>query len=167
MSGRLGSYPFQALFESALQEYEKQTGIPLANHPLAEKLQNCQSVDSVTTVLQEQTRAFSEFQGSDRIMKSLKSVVSVLSKVSAIAALGLDIAMVCPWIQIGYLPTYVFDAYPTVVLTCGCDTYRPRCLARCMYLFRLYMHIFVTFKYPRHSRASVQTLMLLWICSSP
>lgn len=97
MSDRSGSSPFQAIFESALRDYEKQTGITLAHHPLAEQLQNCQSVESVTTLLQGQARAFSKFKGSDKIMKSLKSVVSV------IAALGQDINMVCPWLLIGIL----------------------------------------------------------------
>jgi hypothetical protein len=87
---------FQALFESALQDYEKQTGIPLANHPLAEQLQNCQSVESVAALLQEQIRAFSRFRGSDKIFKSLTSVVSALSKVSATATLGQAIGLVCP-----------------------------------------------------------------------
>ena len=106
MSDQPGSYPFQVLFESALKDYENKTGIPLANHPLAEQLQNCQSVESVTAVLHEQARAFSKFRGSDKIMKSLNSVVSVLSTISATAALGLDIAMVCSWIPIGYYTTH-------------------------------------------------------------
>src|ERR1700679_2944362 len=80
MSDQLASSRFEALFEEALREYEKQTGIPLAKHPLAEQFQNCQSVDSVTTLLQEQTRAFSDFRGTDKIMKFLKSVVSALSR---------------------------------------------------------------------------------------
>jgi hypothetical protein len=94
MSDHSGPFPFYALFESALQGYEKQTGIPLANHPLAEQLQNCQSVESVTSLLQEQARALSGFRGSDKITKSLKGVVSTLSKVSATATLA--IGMVCP-----------------------------------------------------------------------
>ena len=100
MSDQPGSYPFQALFEAALQDYEKQTGIPLANHPLAEKLQNCQSVESVTTFLQDQALAFSEFRGSDKIMNSLKSVVSALSRVSVAASLGHSIGMVCSRLSI-------------------------------------------------------------------
>jgi hypothetical protein len=87
---------FQVLFESALQDYERQTGIALANHPLAEQLQTCQSAESVTALLQEQAQAFSEFRESDKIMGSLKNVVSVLLKVSAIAALGQDFGTVCP-----------------------------------------------------------------------
>jgi len=82
------------LFEAALQRYEEQTKMPLAKHPLAEQLQNCDSVDSVIAVLQDQARAFSEFRGSDRIMKSLKSIVSALSMLSAAANFGHSIGMV-------------------------------------------------------------------------
>ena len=98
MSDQLGLSRSEVLFESALQDYEKQTGIPLSKHPLAEQLQNCQSVESITILLQEQARAFNDFRGGDRIMKLLKSVVSTLSRVSAVAALGHDIGMVCPWL---------------------------------------------------------------------
>jgi hypothetical protein len=96
MSDQPGSFPFQSLFESALQDYENQTGIPLANHPLAEQLQNCQSVDSVTTLLQEQARTFIKIRESDKITKSLKGIVLALSRVSATATLGQAIGMVCP-----------------------------------------------------------------------
>ena len=99
MSDQSELSPFHSLFESSLHDYENQTGIPLAlalaNHPLAEQLQKCQSLESVTTLLQEQARAFSEFRESDKIMKSLTSLVSALSRVSATATLGHDIGMVC------------------------------------------------------------------------
>ena len=96
MSDQSGSSPFQAVFESALQDYEKQTGISLANHPLAGQLQNCQSVESVTTLLQEEAQSFSKFRESDKIFKSLKGVVSALSGVSAITAFGQAFSTVCP-----------------------------------------------------------------------
>lgn len=76
------------LFKSALQGYERQTGLTLAKHPLAEQLQTCQSVESVTTLLQEQARAFNEFRGSDKIFKSIERAVLALSRVSATAFLG-------------------------------------------------------------------------------
>jgi hypothetical protein len=68
-----------------MQDYEKKTGIVLAKHPLAEKLQNCNSVESVTAVFQEQTQAFSDFRGGDKVLKPLKTIVSVLHKLSAAA----------------------------------------------------------------------------------
>jgi hypothetical protein len=72
---------FQMLFDSfaaSLQEYEKQTGIALLRHPLAVQLRDSDSAESITTVLQEQVPACSEFGGTDRITKSLSSIVSVL-----------------------------------------------------------------------------------------
>jgi hypothetical protein len=85
---------WQVLFDAALQHYETQTGIALANHPLAEQLQNCHSVESITAVLREQTQAFSEFRGRDKILKPLKNVISVLHALSATADLGQAIGLV-------------------------------------------------------------------------
>jgi len=70
---------FQALFEPALQAYEKTTGVSLAQHPLAIILQSCDSVEAITSVLQHQAREFEDLQGSDKIMKSLKRTVSISS----------------------------------------------------------------------------------------
>ena len=97
-----GPSQLEALFETALHDYEKQTGIPLDKHPLAEQLQNCRSVDSITALLQEQTRAFKDFRDDNKVMKSLKSFVSALSRVSAVAAAGHNIGVVRPLFLIGY-----------------------------------------------------------------
>ncbi|KAH9983483.1 hypothetical protein BJV74DRAFT_618971 [Russula compacta] len=88
MGDQSGSSRFQDLFESALQHYEHQTGISLPDHPLAQQLQTCNSVESIIALLQQQANAFSEFRGSDRILKSLKNLVSVLCKLSATAHPG-------------------------------------------------------------------------------
>jgi hypothetical protein len=96
MSDQSGSSNLRVLFEAALLDYEKQTDIALAKHPLAEQLQNCDSVESVTAVLCEQTQAFSEFRGKDKVMKSLKSAVSVLCKVFSAADSGHGIGLVRP-----------------------------------------------------------------------
>jgi hypothetical protein len=70
------------LFVASLQEYEKQTGMALSEHPLAMQLQYSHSAESVTAILQQQVPACSEFGGSDRIAKSLSSVVSILYTLS-------------------------------------------------------------------------------------
>lgn len=80
-------------FESALQAYEKKAGVALAEHPLAVKLQSCDSVESITALLQGQAQAFSESRGSDRVMKSIKNTVSSLAKLSATACLAIDIGL--------------------------------------------------------------------------
>ena len=94
MSEQSGPSRLQVLFDAALQDYEKQTGIVLAKHPLAEQLQDCDSVESVTAIFHEQTHAFSEFRGRDKVMKLLKNTVSVLHKLSASADLGQAIGLV-------------------------------------------------------------------------
>ena len=76
------------LFELALQDYEIQTQVSLPNHPLAQKLENSHSAESITILLQDQARSFSEFRGRDRIMKSIRSTVSFLCRLEATAALG-------------------------------------------------------------------------------
>jgi hypothetical protein len=83
MGDQSGPSHFQELFEAAFRDYEKQTGKTLTNHPLAEKLQSCDSVESVTAVLREQTEISSEIQGKDKVLKPLKNVLSVLHKLSA------------------------------------------------------------------------------------
>jgi len=79
---------FQALFELALQAYEKQAGVCLAQHPLAIKLQNCNSTETITGLFQDQAQAFMDLQRSDKIMKSIKASVSILSKLSSAASLA-------------------------------------------------------------------------------
>ena len=60
MSDQQGPSHFQVLFEAAFRDYEKQTGKSLARHPLAEKLQSSDSIESVIAVLREQTEASGE-----------------------------------------------------------------------------------------------------------
>jgi len=94
MGDQSGSAYFQTLFDSALQAYEKDTGVPLAEHPLAAQLQGCHSVESITTLLQHQTKHFSDFRGKNRIMKLIKSTVPILSTISANPAIGGSIGLV-------------------------------------------------------------------------
>jgi len=110
MDNQSQSSRFRALFNTALQDYQSQTCTTLSSHPLAEKLQDCNSAESVNAVLQEQARAFSDFRGGDgRIMKSLKTVVSVLYALSENSAIAEAIGLVrrkasnrCPKFLIHY-----------------------------------------------------------------
>jgi fungal STAND N-terminal Goodbye domain len=79
----LSSSMLQPLFDTALRDYEKQTGMKLIEHPLARQLENCNSVESIIALLQEQARAFTEFRREDdKVMKPLKRVVHVLHAIS-------------------------------------------------------------------------------------
>ena len=90
MAQQSESARFQALFEPALQAYEEMTGVSLAQHPLAIKVQSCDTVEAITGLLQDQAQSFSHFQGIDKIMKSIEMTVSALSKVSSTASLSND-----------------------------------------------------------------------------
>jgi predicted nucleic acid-binding Zn ribbon protein len=92
---------FQVLFNTALQEYENQTGTNLVDHPFAKQLEECDSVDSVVIILQEQSQSFREFRGDGRLMKSLVCSVDVLYTMSTNTALGEGIGLVRPKALIG------------------------------------------------------------------
>jgi hypothetical protein len=87
MTDQSGPARFQDLFESALQAYGQKTGFALAQHPLAIELQNCQSIDDITSLLQGRVQAFSNFRESDRMMRAIRGTVSVLTPLSQAVSL--------------------------------------------------------------------------------
>jgi hypothetical protein len=92
MNVQSGAARFVVLFEPALQAYEKNTGITLAEHPLARQLRSCHSIESITSVLLGEAKTYDEFGGSDRVNKSIKNTVLILS--TLFAAASLDEAMI-------------------------------------------------------------------------
>jgi hypothetical protein len=84
------------LFEAALEDYKQQTGIELVQHPLAERLQDGNSVESVTAILREQAQDFKEFREKDKVLKPLKKVLTILHRLSSVANFARDIGLVCP-----------------------------------------------------------------------
>jgi hypothetical protein len=123
MSYRSESSRFRTLFESAFQDYEIQTGIAIATHPLTEQLENCHSAESIITALQDLARTLGDFRGRDGIMKSIKSTVSRLCILSSSVtgdATGLVRRKVL---------TEAFhfsDAPSTAILTYKSNNFRPR-----------------------------------------
>jgi hypothetical protein len=94
------SSPFESLLNTALQDYAKRTGKKLENHPFTKKLRNCDSVDSITSVLQEykeHAKAFRKFQGDHgKIMRPVNGAVNVLFTLSSSSVLGEAVALVRP-----------------------------------------------------------------------
>jgi hypothetical protein len=82
---------FQILFNAALQDYQNQTGNSLIDHPLVKQLESCDSVDSITAILQEKAQIFCNFRGDDgKLMKSMKYSVNFLYTLSvSTASIGL------------------------------------------------------------------------------
>jgi hypothetical protein len=82
---------FASPFQTAVKEYEIQTGIKLVEHPLAKKLENCDSVLSVTRVLQDRLQAFRRSNG--KVINSLKRIVHILRAQSTCAFLNESIGL--------------------------------------------------------------------------
>jgi fungal STAND N-terminal Goodbye domain len=95
MSDQSGSSHLRVLFEAALKDYKQQTGIELAEHPLAERLQCYNSVESITSILCEQAQDFKEFREKDKVLKPLKKVLTVLHRLSSAANFTQDVGLVC------------------------------------------------------------------------
>ncbi|KAI9432657.1 hypothetical protein H4582DRAFT_2061495 [Lactarius indigo] len=73
-----------AALSQALSRYKKKTGKQLLGHPLATRLQQCDSVDAILAILQDQAEAFQQFRAGDRrLMKWISPVVDVLYTFSA------------------------------------------------------------------------------------
>jgi len=75
---------FQSILDAAFDSYAKQTGVELAKHPSAYKLQNCHSPDDVLRLLLEKETAFQDYRDKHRkLTDSLRPVVQVVHKFSA------------------------------------------------------------------------------------
>lgn len=119
MSQPIPMTSFQDLFNAALQDYEIQTGTVLFDHPFAKQLEECNSVDAITVILQEQAQIFRKFRGDDgKIMKSLKSSVNVLYTLSNSTVLGQGVSLVCLNYLSGFLSP---NLYYTAISACECN----------------------------------------------
>jgi hypothetical protein len=89
------SSTFRVLFDAALQDYKDKTGNTLTGHSIAKQLEACESVNSITAILQEQARSFSEFRENDgKLVKALNYSVDVLCAPSISSALDEAIGLV-------------------------------------------------------------------------
>jgi hypothetical protein len=94
MSDQSGPTILRARFESALKAYQTTTGVTLAEHPLAVEMQGCHSAESIATLLKHEARAFTDLQGSDRVISSIKRTSSIFSTLSVNTILGEAIGLV-------------------------------------------------------------------------
>ena len=86
---------FQAIFQAALISYQKQTKKDLLTHPLASKLQSCESTAVIVTILQDRVREFEESsKGDERLTKWLGPTVNVLNAFSATVSGGVSLVSV-------------------------------------------------------------------------
>jgi fungal STAND N-terminal Goodbye domain len=67
------------LISKALSDYATQTGIDLTTNPFADELQNCDSVDAISQLLQDRAQAFKTYRDEHRkLINCLSPVVQFL-----------------------------------------------------------------------------------------
>jgi hypothetical protein len=70
---------FQSIFNAALEAYEKKTKCKLLTHPLASRLQSCDSPTAILSVLQDLIQQFDRRRnGDERLSDWLNPTVNVL-----------------------------------------------------------------------------------------
>jgi hypothetical protein len=82
---------FQAIFQAALDSYQKQTKKDLLAHPLASQLQSCESTAAILAILQAQVQQFDKSRGDERLTKWLGPTVNVLCAFSATISGGVSL----------------------------------------------------------------------------
>ena len=83
---------FQALFQTALKSYKKQTKEDLLAHPLVSQLHSCDSTAAIVAILQDQVQVLGKSRsGDDRLTKWLNPTVNVLSAFSATVSGGVSL----------------------------------------------------------------------------
>ena len=93
-SSSSSSSNFQLIINNALNTYSKRTKNDLRAHPLASKLQSCDSPSAIVAVLQEQLQGLDQSRRTDeRWTKWLDPTVDVLYAFSGI--LGSGVGLVC------------------------------------------------------------------------
>jgi hypothetical protein len=85
MSLTTSSTNFPLILDAALNDYARQTGMDLSKNPLFDKLQNCDSPDSILDLLQDRAAAFKSYRdGHQGLINRLSPVVQVLHAFSGI-----------------------------------------------------------------------------------
>jgi hypothetical protein len=121
----MSSSNFQSILDAALDNYFKQTGIDLINHPSAEQLQNCQSPDDVLQLLLERESAFNDYRDKYRdLIDSLRPVVQAVHVFSS--TLGEAAGLVSSAHSILLIGSYLYTSLqvpfqPTKAIFTGID----------------------------------------------
>ena len=160
------SASFLLLYNSALQDYTTQTGTNLIDHPFAKQLEKCESVDSISSLLQQNVQRFREFRGEDgKITKSLTCAVHVLHTLSTSTVLGDGVGLVRskPTIPISYSPCIFHShSHPQRPCLLHLQSYS-RYVSSC----NTFPGIHVTFKCIRWQIMLVRAMVLSSSCSGP
>lgn len=104
---------FQLMINNALDKYKKRTKNDLLAHPLATRLQTCNSPGAIIAVLQEQIQGLDQSQSSDeRWSKWLHPTVNVLQTFSSILQAGASMVRFRTYLFEFSTLTFMYQAFP-------------------------------------------------------
>jgi len=103
---------FQLIFDSALKEYKKRTKNDLLTHPLADKLEVCNSASRILTVLQEQVQELNQSQRrNEKWTRWLDPTVKVLHGFSVTLEEHVTLVCLSSWTCLRSALSYLFDRH--------------------------------------------------------
>ena len=83
---------FQSIFYAAIKAYEKKTKKDLLAHPLAVRLQACNSPSDIIVILQDKVNEFDQLKSADeRLSQCLNPTINVLYSFSATLGTGVGL----------------------------------------------------------------------------
>jgi hypothetical protein len=92
MASSSSSSNFQSIFNASLRAYDDKTKNKLLDHPLAARLQSCDSPNAILSVLQDLVQQFDQRRTSDERLKNwLNPTVNVLFTFSATLGEGVGL----------------------------------------------------------------------------
>ena len=98
-SATTSSTNFETIFTAALEAYKQQTKKDIASHPLAVRLQSCDSPSAILTVLRAQVQVFDQSRSADeKFTKWLDPTVNVLCAFSETLGAGVGPLEIYPLI---------------------------------------------------------------------
>jgi fungal STAND N-terminal Goodbye domain len=96
------------LITNALADYAKQTGLDLTKNPVADKLQNCNSAEAVSELLQDRAKRFKEYrEGNRKLINCLNPLVRFLLTFSGILGESLVLVSHCKSVRPLWFSFYV------------------------------------------------------------
>jgi hypothetical protein len=111
-SSSSSSSNFQLIINNALDAYKRRTKNDLLAHPLAVKLQSCNTPSAILAVLQEQIQGLDQSRNSDdRWTRWLDPTVNVLFALSATLGEGVGLVCVITRTCLIFEPSFLFDRY--------------------------------------------------------
>jgi hypothetical protein len=91
---------FQSVLNAALDAYEKKTRSKLLTHPLAARLQSCDSPTAILSVLEDIIQQFDRRRSSDeRLTNWLNPTINVLYSFSSTLGQGVGLVSLNFWID--------------------------------------------------------------------